>query len=161
MPSVSVSRRISASADDVWAALADIESARRWNAAWSAIEITSTQRHGVGMTFRTHNESGDAYEFEVVDWSRGQRIAYAPVREPGERYGINLERHVFDIRPSDDNATHVQLTAVASTSGLRARFVALLFWPGYQKQGLSAALEALAAALEPPGEHPEEPVSDE
>ena len=161
MPSVSVSRQISAPAGDVWAALADIENARRWNAAWSAIEITSTQRHGVGMTFRTHNESGDTYEFEVVDWSHGERIAYAPIREPGEKYGINLERHVFDIQHSADDATQVRLTAVASTAGIRGRFIGLLFWPGYQKQSLNDALEALAAALEPPVEHPDKPVSDE
>jgi len=113
------------------------------------------------MTFRTHNESGDTYEFEVVDWSHGERIAYAPIREPGEKYGINLERHVFDIQHSADDATQVRLTAVASTAGIRGRFIGLLFWPGYQKQSLNDALEALAAALEPPGEHPDKPVSDE
>jgi len=152
MPSVSVSRVIGAAPSEVWAVLADIENARRWNPAWSRIEITSTQRHGVGLTFRAHLEGGEHYDFEVVDWSGQERIAFAPVREPQEQYGINLESHVFRIREAEAGASRVELTAVASTRGLRGRFVGLLFWPGYQKQGLNEALAALAAIFEPPAE---------
>jgi hypothetical protein len=43
----------------------------------------------------------------------------------------------------------VDLTAVASAHGLRGRFIGLVFWSGYQKQGLNQALESLAANFEP------------
>jgi uncharacterized protein YndB with AHSA1/START domain len=149
MPSVTVSRVIAAPPDEVWTAISDVENARRWNPTWTRIEITSAQRHGVGMTFRAHTESGGAFDFEVVDWSGRELVAYAPIREPGERYGINLESHTFRLQETEDGETYVELTAVASTRGLRGRFVGMIFWPGYQKQGLNDALEALAAIFEP------------
>jgi uncharacterized protein YndB with AHSA1/START domain len=157
MPSVTVSRVIAAPRGDVWSTIADVENARRWNTAWSRIEVTSSQRHGVGLTFRAHVDGGDAFDFEVVEWSHGERIAFAPVRADDEHYGVNLECHSFALREVDEGATRVDLTAVASTRGLRGRFVGLLFWPGYQKQGLNEALEMLAAVFEPEAQKETEP----
>jgi uncharacterized protein YndB with AHSA1/START domain len=149
MPSVTVSRTIGAGPDELWSILADVEQARRWNPAWSSIEITSTQRHGIGLTFRAHLDGGEAWDFQVCDWSPGELISFAPIREPGERYAINLESHSFRLRPADEGATRVDLTAVASAHGLRGRFIGVFFWRGYQKQGLNEALESLAAIFEP------------
>ena len=101
------------------------------------------------MTFRARLESGDAFEFEVVEWSRGERVAYAPIRGAEETYAISLERHVFDIRQPDGQSTRVQLTAIASTRGIRGFFIGRFFWPGYQKRSLNDALEALATIFEP------------
>jgi hypothetical protein len=134
---------------EVWYVVADVENARRWNPAWSRIEITSAQRHGLGMTFRAHVEGDEAYDFEVVDWSRHKRIAFAPIRSAGEDYAINLESHIFDLRGAGEGVTNVTLTAVANTRGLKGRFIGLFFWPGYQKQGLNEALELIAAIVEP------------
>lgn len=149
MPSVSVSRVISAPPGEVWAVLSDVENARRWNPSWSRIEITSAQRHGVGLTFRAHLEGDESFDFEIIDWSREERIAFAPIREPDEQYGINLESHAFRLREVESGQTLVDLQAVASTRGLRGRFVGLFFWSGYQKQGLNDALAMLAAVFEP------------
>ena len=47
-----------------------------------------------------------------------------------------------------ETQTLVELTAHASTHGLRGRMTGLIFWPGYQKHGLETALEALGALFE-------------
>jgi uncharacterized protein YndB with AHSA1/START domain len=149
MPSVSVSRTIAAPPSEVWEIIADVENARRWNPPWSRIEITSPQRHGLGMTFRAHVENGDAFDFRVTEWDKDERIAFAPIRGPDEQYGVNLDSHVFTLRKADEEFTDVTLTATASTSGLKGFFIGLVLWPGYQRQGLNDALAALAGIFEP------------
>jgi uncharacterized protein YndB with AHSA1/START domain len=149
MPSVSLTRTIAAPQADVWAALADIDNARRWNPSWSKIEITSAQRHGLGTTFRAHIGDGQAFDFGITKWDPPQQIAFSPIRADSERYSITLESHTFRLRPAGDNETLVELIAHASAHGLRGHFVGLILWPGYQKHGLNTALDSLEAIFEP------------
>ena len=153
MPTVSVSRAIAASPQEVWAALADIEHAGRWNAAWTRIEFTSPQHAGAGTSFRAMTADSDAFEFEVTHWAPPEYIAFAPIRgEDEDTYAVTLESHSFLLRPSSDNATRVELIATASARGLRGRVVGLFLWSGHQKHGLNAALDALQALFELPEE---------
>ncbi len=161
MPSVSVSRLIAAPRDDVWAALSDIAGARRWNASWSKIDITSPQTHGAGTTFRAHTEGDETYDFEVTEWSAPERIAFSPVHGEGEHYAVMLKLHAFSLQPTEDGGTRVELTARASAHGIMGRLVAMFFWPGHQKQGLSAALDAVQAIFEPPDKGLPEPAGEE
>ena len=150
MASVSESRIIAATPQEVWGVLADIENARRWNAAWVRIEISSSQRDGLGTTFTAHTESQDKFVFEITEWSPPKVIAFSPVREEEERYGIVLDSQMFRLSQAGDGATLVKLEARATPHGLRGHFVARLLWPGYQKHGLRSALDALQAIFEPP-----------
>lgn len=147
MPRVSASRVIAAPPAAVWTVLADIANARRWNAAWSSIEITSSQNSGAGTTFRAHTADGASFDFVVSEWEEQRRIAFTPVRDVDERYAIALERHTFNLRPAGDDATLVELTAQASAHGLMGRLVALILWPGHQRQGLDQALRALESVF--------------
>lgn len=151
MPTMSVSRTIAAPQHQVWAALADIANAGRWNTAWRRIEITSSQSQGAGTTFRAHSEQGTPFDFEVTHWVPPEYIAFAPVRrEDEERYAITLESHAFLLRPTGDDRTHVELTASATSHGLRGWLIGLFLWPGHQKHGLNTALDSLQALFEPP-----------
>ncbi len=154
MPTTSVVRTIAAPQAQVWAALADIQNAGRWNTAWAGIEITSPQEHGAGTTFRARTGDGHAFDFQVTDWEPPHYIAFAPVRDASERYAITLESHAFQLRPADDDRTRVELIASASAHGLRGHLVGLFFWAGYQKHGLNSALDGLQALFEP--EQPED-----
>jgi len=156
MASVSESRIVGATAGEIWAVLADVENARRWNATWRKIQITSSQRHGLGTTFVAHTEGGDEYAFEITEWDPPIRIAFAPIRDQGERYGIVLDSQVFELSEVGEGDTLVKLTARATAHGLRGHIVARLFWPGYQRHGLQLALEALQALFEPEAEGEEE-----
>jgi len=152
MASVSESRVIAATPVEVWAVLADVENARRWNAAWRKIEVTSPQRTGLGTTFVAHTEGGDEYSFEITEWSPPQRIGFAPIRNEEERYGIVLDSQVFELSEVGEGHTLVKLTARATAHGVRGHVVARLLWPGYQRHGLQLALEALQALFEPDAE---------
>ncbi|HSP54888.1 MAG TPA: SRPBCC family protein [Dehalococcoidia bacterium] len=156
MASVTESRVIAAPPEEVWEVLADVENARRWNRAWTQIDITSSQRHGLGTTFKATTESGDVFAFEITKWSPTGMIAFAPLRDEQEHYGIVLDSHTFRLIPAEEDATLVQLTARATAHGLRGHFVARLFWPGYQRHGLELALDALQAVFEPEAFEPEE-----
>lgn len=156
MVSVSESRVIGAPVQEVWETLADLENARRWNGAWTRIEITSSQRHGLGTAFVAHTEGGQDFAFEISEWSPPERIAFSPVRDVDERFGVMLDSHEFELSPVDDGATWVKLTAHATAHGLRGLIVSRLFWPGYQREGLKTALDALQATLEPETEAEEE-----
>lgn len=136
--------------------LADVENARRWNAAWRSIEITSQQRHGLGTTFVAHTEGGEEYAFEITEWAPPEKIAFAPIRNEEERYGIVLDSHVFELSEVGEGTTLVKLTARATAHGIRGHVVARLFWPGYQRHGLQLALEALQALFQPEAEGGEE-----
>ena len=149
MASVSESRVIAAADQEVWAVLADVENARRWNRAWTHIEITSAQRHGLGTTFVAHTEGDDAFTFEITDWTPPESIAFSPVRDDEERFAVMLDSHEFRLSAAGEGDTLVRLTARATAHGLRGHVVARLFWPGYQRDGLRSALDALQAACEP------------
>ena len=158
MPTTSATRVINAPRDQVWAVLSDIANARRWNTAWSGIEFTSKQTHGPETRFRAQTEDGNAYEFVVSAWVAPEYIEFSPLRDETERYGIMLESHAFRLAPEGDTATRVDLIARSSTHGPRGWLMGLVFWRGYQKQGLVHALETLSSVFEPnePGERPEE-----
>ena len=143
MPSTSASRAIGAPRDQVWAVLSDIANARRWNSAWSRIEFSSKQTHGPETRFRAHTEDGDTFEFVVSAWAAPEYIEFSPVREIAESYGIMLESQGFRLEPAGEDVTRVELTAQASTHGIKDWIMGLLFWRGYQKQGLNVALERL------------------
>lgn len=152
MPTVSVHRVIDAPPEEVWAAIADIERAARWNRAWGRIEFRSQQRQGLGTTFRVEAEGGHSAEFEVVAWEPPQLLAFAPLPYPSALHGLSpiaIETQAFYLRPSGDGRTELHLTATATTHGLRGWLWGRLFWPGYQKQGLRRALEAIAALFQP------------
>jgi len=146
MPSTSASRVIKAPREDIWALLSDIANARRWNSAWSSIEFVSKQTHGSETQFRARTDEGEAFEFLITAWVVPEYIEFTPVRDESERYGITLESQAFRLRPEGE-ATRVDLMARASTHGIKGLLLGLLFWRGYQKQGLNAALEKLESAF--------------
>ena len=152
MPTASESRTIGAPQDEVWAALADIENAGRWNTAWQRIELTSPQPRpvGAGTTFRAHTEDGGSFDFQITHWAPPEFISFSPIHsEDEELYAITLESHSFHLRLVAEDATHVELIAHASVHGIRGRFIGLFLWRGYQKQGLRRALDALQSLFEP------------
>lgn len=141
--------------------LSDVENARRWNEAWTTIEFTSPQHHGIGTRFRATTEAGDSFEFELCDWAAPDRLAFCPIREPGERYAIMMESHGFELHAMEDGATVVELTANASLHGIRGWILGTFFWSGHQKAGLKEALEKLAALFEGTGSsEPQETAGD-
>lgn len=162
MPKVSVSRVIPARQGELWATVSDIQNARRWNTAWTRIEITTEQTHGPGTRFRAHTEGGETFDFEVTSWVAPEFIAFSPIRDERERYGITLESHAFRLQAVGEEETLVELIAHATAHGVRGRFTALFFWPGYQKEGLNLALDSLEALFTPrqegnPKSEPEAP----
>jgi len=164
VPSTSAATVIKAPREEVWPVLSDIANARRWNSAWKRIEFSSKQTRGQGTRFRAHTESGDTFEFEVSAWVAPEYIEFSPLREEEESYGITLESQAFRLEPAGEGATRVELIARASTHGARGWLMGLVFWRGYQKQGLNVALETLRSVFEPDaGEEREEeatPASD-
>jgi uncharacterized protein YndB with AHSA1/START domain len=158
MPTTSATRVIHAPRDKVWAVLSDIANARRWNSAWSKIEFTSKQTHGPETGFRAETEDGDTYEFVVSAWVAPEYIEFTPIRDETERYAIMLEAQAFRLAPEGDAATRVDLISRSSTHGPRGWVMGLLFWRGYQKQGLASALETLSSVFvaDIPGEQTEE-----
>lgn len=151
MPKTSVSRIIAAPQQEVWAILADIANAGRWNSAWSRIEITSSHQQGPGTSFLTHTKDGNTFAFEVIQWTPPEYITFAPIREAdSELYPINLDSHSFALHPTDDNHTQVRVIACASSRGIRGRLISLFLWRGFQKQGLNSALDSLQKVFERP-----------
>ncbi len=137
--------------------ISDIANARKWNKSWRKIEFTSPQTHGIGTTFRaTVGDEGDSYQFEVCEWSAPERIAFCPIRDPGEGlYSVTLDSHVFQLREMD-GGTYVELTANASAHGIRGRLIAMFFWQGHQREGLEGAVNELADIFEPDEDETEE-----
>jgi hypothetical protein len=129
--------------------LSDVAQSRRWNKYWTSIELTSAQTHGTGTTFRTKTDDGDTFDFRICDWDAPQRIAFCPIRDPSERYGITLDSHVFQVKAISDEECEVTITAHASAHGLRGRIVALFFWAGHQREGLNAALDSIQSVFQP------------
>jgi uncharacterized protein YndB with AHSA1/START domain len=158
MPTTSASRVINAPQDQVWAVLSDIANARRWNSAWSKIDFTSKQTHGPETRFMAHTEDGNAYEFVISAWVAPEYIEFTPIRDESERYSIMLEAQAFRLAAAGAGATRVDLISRSSTHGPRGWLMGLLFWRGYQKQGLNSALEMLSSLFEQesPGEQSEE-----
>ena len=157
MPTTYESRTIAAPVGGVWAALADLEAAARWNHAWRRVEYLSDQREGEGTAFRAHTDDGLAHDFLISAWVPLQRIAFAPVRVEAEKgYMITLETQAFHLRPDGEERTHVNLFATSAGHGLRGWLLARFVWPAYQRQGLRSALDALQALFEPPEDEEQE-----
>ena len=156
MPTTSESRLIAAPRAELWDAVTDLEAARRWNQTWQRVEYLSSQREGVDTTFRAHTEDGLAHDFRISEWDPPQYVAFAPVKEEPQDKGylITLESQSFFLEPVNDH-TSVTLSATAAGHGLRGLLAVRLVWPGYQRQGLARALDALQALFEPP-DGPEE-----
>ena len=129
--------------------LSDIANAQRWNTAWTRIEFTSKQTHGPATAFRAHTADGETFDFVVSAWVVPEYIEFSPVRDEAERYGISLEAQAFHLQIASERSTRVELIARASTHGPRGWLLGLLFWSGYQKQGLNYALESLNSVFEP------------
>ena len=156
MPSVTASIAIPATPERVWAVVSDVANAQRWNKAWSSIEMTTTLSEGRGTRFRAHVEgeggADQSFEFEVTEWVAPEFIVFTPVRDPyEEQYQITLDWHSFRIVPLEEGSARVELTAKATTRGLRGGLVGLILWPwhmavwpGHQKRGLEVALSSLA-----------------
>jgi len=156
MPTASVSRIIAAPQERVWALLADIANAGRWNKAWGHIEFLSEHREGIGTTFRAHTNEGPAFDFQVTRWLPPKFIAFAPVRSQDDPpYLITLESQAFRLSPVDEGHTRVELVASASARGVRGFLLGLVLWRGYQKGGLHKALDSLQTLCEPERAEPE------
>ena len=157
MPTTYESRTIAAPVGGVWAAIADLEAAARWNHAWRRVEYLSGQREGEGTAFRAHTEDGLAHDFVISAWVPLEQISFAPVPDETEkRYMITLESQAFHLRPDGEDRTNVSLAATAAGHGLRGWLLARLVWPSYQRQGLRSALDALQALFEPVEDEEEE-----
>jgi uncharacterized protein YndB with AHSA1/START domain len=167
MPTVTASISIPATPEKVWAVISDVGNAQRWNKAWSRIEMTTGLSEGRGTRFRAHVEDEDggdqSFEFEITEWVEPELIVFTPVRDPDEeKYQITLDWHSFSIAPLDEENSRVELTAQATTRGLRGGIVGLILWPwhlvvwpGHQKRGLESALSSLAELFGvPPADDP-------
>ena len=150
MPTTSESRLIAAPRAEVWDAVTDLEAAARWNQVWQRVEYLSSQREGVDTTFRAHTEDGLTHDFRISEWVPEEYVAFAPLREEPQDKGylITLESQSFLLEPVNDH-TSVTLSATAAGHGLRGLLAVRLVWPGYQRQGLARALDALQALFEP------------
>ena len=158
MPTTSESRLIAASVAELWAAITDLETASRWNQAWQHVEYVSSQREGVGTTFRSHTEDGRSFDFHISEWAPEEYVAFEPLhKEPEDkRYLITLESQSFLLEAVSDDHTNVTLIASATGHGLRGWLAARFVWPGHQRALiLRPALDALQALFEPP-DGPEE-----
>ncbi len=164
MPTTSESRIIAAPVREVWAAITDLEAAHRWNGAWQRVEYLSSQREGVDTPFRAHTEDGLAHDFRISEWAPMEYISFAPVRNEYEdkekRYMLTLEAQAFHLRPANDDHTDVTLFATVASHGPRGWFAARFVWPGYQRQGLRSALDALQALFEPQPDEDEQTHAD-
>jgi uncharacterized protein YndB with AHSA1/START domain len=151
MPTTSESRLIAAPRAEVWVAITNLETAARWNQVWQRVEYLSSQREGVDTTFRAHTEDGLSHDFRISEWAPEEYVAFSPLQyDPQERpYLITLESQSFRLEAIDDVHTDVTLSATAAGHGLRGWLAVRFVWPGYQRQGLARALDALQALFEP------------
>ena len=152
MPTTSESRLIAAPRAEIWAAITDLEAASRWNQAWQRVEYLSSQREGADTTFRSHTEHGRSFDFRISEWAPEEYVAFEPLQKepPDKRYLFTLESQSFLLEPVDDDHTNVTWSVRATGHGLRGWLAARVIWPGYQRQGLRRALDALQALFEPP-----------
>ncbi|GBD14769.1 hypothetical protein HRbin25_00651 [bacterium HR25] len=145
MPTVRARRLIPAPREAVWAVVSDLASAPRWNRAWRRVEVVGEA--GVGAVLRAEAEDGQTGEFEVAAWEPPERIVFVPRRggpEEGSSW-LLLEAQGLRLLERAEGATLVVMEARARIRGLRGLVAGWLLWPGYQRQGLEAALERLAA----------------
>jgi uncharacterized protein YndB with AHSA1/START domain len=153
MPTVKIERIIASPPADVWPVISEIERLREWNPRWTNIQLTSETTHGTGASFRASTEAGDQFDFRITGWIEGEFVEISPVHDSDERHGITLQAQTMRIAPADEGtATWIEFAAHVSTHGPRGWLLGLVFWPGYQKRGLTEALNALEAVLVPPAD---------
>jgi len=105
-----------------------------------------------GATVRAWDEEGQEVAFRLVDWRPPFSLALAPLPEreegPQPRWLV-LEEQGIRLQPAERAGhTLVTMEARARVRGVRGLVLGWLLWPGYQRRGLNAALEALAALAE-------------
>jgi len=152
VPTVRVSRLINAPVGEVWRVIADLEGAPRWNRAWARVRLLSGPA-GQGALLRAEAEDGWTSDLEVGGWEPERRVLFVPRPGPDEdtgRYWLVLEGQSISLQPAAEGATLVTMEARARSRGLMGLVVGWVLWPGYQRRGLRAALDALAE-LFPPG----------
>jgi uncharacterized protein YndB with AHSA1/START domain len=153
MASVTATISIPATPEKVWAVVSDVANAQRWNKAWERIELLTATAQGKGTKFRAYAGGGDegdsqAFDFEVTEWLAPEHIVFTPLREPQEQqYQITLDWHAFRLVPVNGENTRVELTAHATSRGIRGRVAGVFFWPGHQRAGLEDALKTLGAVF--------------
>lgn len=153
MPRVRAERVIAAPPAAVWPAISEVRRLADWNSHWARIEPTSEAERGTGASFRAFTEEGDRFEFRITGWIEGEFVEISPVRDHDERHGITLQSQSFRIAPADGgSSTWIQAEAHVSTHGPRGWLLGFVFWPGYQKRGLNAALDSLEELLAPPSD---------
>lgn len=74
MPEFTVSRTIDASADEVWAELADFGNIYVWNPGVTESFLTSDTENGVGATRHCSLKPAGAIQERITEWEPGSRL---------------------------------------------------------------------------------------
>ena len=105
---VTATREIAASADSIFALIADPSQQPRWDGNDNLAHAEAGQRvHAVGDVFVMTLTRGDIRENHVVEFEEGRRIAWTPA-EPGKRPPGHLWR--WELEPVDAARTRVTHT---------------------------------------------------
>ena len=105
---VSATREIAASADSIFALIADPSEQPRWDGNDNLSRAEAGQRvHAVGDVFAMTLTRGSVRDNHVVEFEEGRRIAWTPA-EPGKRPPGHLWR--WELEPIDASSTRVTHT---------------------------------------------------
>jgi uncharacterized protein YndB with AHSA1/START domain len=105
---VSVTREIAASADSIFALIADPSRQPQWDGNDNLARAEAGQRvHAVGDVFMMTLTRGSVRENHVVEFEEGRRIAWTPA-EPGKRPPGHLWR--WELEPAGASRTRVTHT---------------------------------------------------
>jgi len=141
---VSASREMQATADEVFAALADHETWPEWFAALSKVERLGEQAEGVGSKRRVHIGGRVVIDEEFIVWEPGSAWGFT-VYESSPRLLKSLNELVTIQTLAPDRVRVTYLMAIDPT-----RPVGLLLRAGAKRQlkkNLGSALEALGRRL--------------
>lgn len=133
------SRRIAASADVVWAAVADHEGWARWFPNITRVE-PGDQAEGVGGTRTVHVGSALAAREEFIAWEPGSRFAFTLVG--ANRPGLRSMNE--DVRITPDGATACTVTYTMGLDLPGARYLRPVLAPVLRKV-IGDGLAGLAA----------------
>lgn len=105
---VSVSRKVSAPAGEIFELIADPAQQPRWDGNDNLAEAPAGQRvHAVGEAFTMILTGGQVRENHVVEFDEGRRMAWKP-SEPGKETPGHLWR--WELEPIDSSVTRVTHT---------------------------------------------------
>jgi uncharacterized protein YndB with AHSA1/START domain len=140
---VSASRKIAASADQIFELIADPAQQPRWDGNDNLADAPAGQRvTAVGAVFTMTLTGGQVRENHVVEFDEGQRIAWRPA-EPGQDPPGHLWRWELDsINASTTRVTHTYDWTQLTDAGRFARARATT------TDNLRESLERLAALAE-------------